>query len=95
MKTETLSATQRDALLRIRVVLDLHTKRTREFLEQNRDLVPANAHPSEWVSVATLTDTYHLPYRTIRALVRKSFLLSRPTDGFGPEVKPAGPEYVP
>ncbi len=81
----TLTITQRDALQKVRGVRDMFTNRFRE--EFARGEHPANATPSEWVSVNTLTSVHHVLFSTVRALVKKGFLLQRPTDGFGNEVK--------
>ncbi len=84
MTTATLTTSQRDALAKVRAVRDLYARRF--YAELAKDL-PANATPSEWVSVNALTSVHHVLFSTVRALVKKGFLLQRPTDGFGNEVK--------
>ncbi len=84
MKSLTIS--QRDALLTIKVVHDLFVKRFHD--DKLADLFPGeNVTPSEWSLVATLEQTHKIHYRIIDALVKKGFLEKRSTDGFGPEVR--------
>lgn len=78
-----LSWTQVETLERIRSIQELQAKQLAEFCRDN-----PGSYPSPWISVVTLTNTHHLRRATIKALVAKGFLEERPTDGWGPEVKP-------
>jgi hypothetical protein len=92
-RERTLTATQRDALDRVRAALAAQTAR----LQRDIDADPvtfSGCRPSPWICVVTLTDTHHIPYRSLKALVRKGRLESRPTDGFGNEVRPVAEEAV-
>jgi hypothetical protein len=82
---KSLTTRQREALLKIKTVRDLQVKQ----LEQSiRSMGAEYTHctPSQWVSVATLTNIHHVSRRDIESLVAKGYLQERPTDGWGLEV---------
>jgi hypothetical protein len=83
--SKSLTARQREALLKIKTVRDLQVKQTEQSIQS---MGPEYTHctPSQWVSVVTLTNTHHVSHRDIKSLVVKGYLQERPTDGWGPEV---------
>jgi hypothetical protein len=83
--SKSLTARQREALLKIKTVRDLQVKQTEQSIQS---MGPEYTHctPSQWVSIVTLTNTHHVSHRDIKSLVVKGYLQERPTDGWGPEV---------
>ena len=82
-----ISATQRDALEKIKVVIRLQVQRIQAIIDSGE--IEGATTASEYVSVATLTSTHRIRPATIRALASKGLLKQRPTDGWGPEVTAA------
>ncbi len=95
---KSLTAKQRDALLRIRVVRDLWFKRFRESLAERDEFGeiitgPGASKPSEWISVYTLVRTHGIGKPELRALESKGFIERRYGGcGQGDEVRVISPD---
>ena len=79
----------RDSLEMVRLAISNLQRTTQDFIDKNKI---TDARPSQWQSVFTLENTFHIPHGRIRRLIELRFLESRPSDGFGPEVRVADPE---